>query len=321
MNDLLNSLLGSTQAGGWLFPAIIGLSIALVAFSVFAISSARSSPLRRRIESLSDERGKSKKGGVADKLGNSLRPLGSVLIPRREEEKETLRKQMVHAGFNSDTAVATMYGAKILLLIGLPALVGGYLLLNTDASKVVTLFATLFAALAGLLGPSIYLERRIANRQYEMMKAFPDALDLLVTCTEAGLGLNAALQRVGKQMSISSPLLASELETVNAEIRGGVDRMVALRHLVDRTGLDDIRGLVSLLSQSVRFGTSIAGVLRVYSEEFRDKRMQKIEEQAAMIGTKLIFPLVTCIFPAFFIVVVGPAVIGIVRAFTGAGMA
>ena len=149
------------------------------------------------------------------------------------------------------------------------------------------------------------------------MNGFPDALDILVICTEAGLGLNAALQRVTDELGVSYPELMEELEMVNAEIRIGVDRVVALRGLADRTGIEEIRGLVTLLTQSLRFGTSIAQTLRIYSEEFRDKRAQRAEEEAAKIATKMIFPLVFCMFPAFFIVAIGPAILGVMKAFKG----
>ena len=118
------------------------------------------------------------------------------------------------------------------------------------------------------------------------------------------------------ELAVSQPELAAELALVNAEIRAGVDRVQALKNLGNRTGLEDIRGLVSLLAQTLRFGTSIADTLRVYAEEFRDKRMQRAEEQAAKIGTKLIFPLVVCIFPSFFLVAIGPAILGVLEVLT-----
>ena len=130
---------------------------------------------------------------------------------------------------------------------------------------------------------------------------------------ESGLGLAAAIQRVADELDVSHEELAFELSTVNAEIRAGMPREKALRNLADRTGLQDIRGLVGLLVQTMKFGTSISDALRVYSEEFRDKRMQRAEEQAAKMGTKLIFPLVFCMFPIFFIVAIGPAVLRIVE--------
>jgi tight adherence protein C len=163
--------------------------------------------------------------------------------------------------------------------------------------------------------PNFVLEKIKQNRLKKLRNGFPDALDLLVVCVEAGLGLGAAIDRVARDLDVSHTELAEEMRLVNVEMRAGVERPVALKNLADRSGLADIRGLVGLLVQTMRFGTSIADALRVYSEEFRDKRMQKAEEQAAKIGTKLIFPLVTCLFPSFFIVAVGPAVLRMIVVF------
>ena len=169
------------------------------------------------------------------------------------------------------------------------------------------------AAAIGLLAPSIFLDKAAARRQRRLRNGLPDALDLLVVCTEAGLGLRAAIQRVAQELAVSHPDLALEFEIVNAEARAGVEREQALKNLADRTGLEDVRGLVAMLSQSMRFGASIADALRIYADEFRDKRMQLAEEMAAKIGTKMIFPLVLCLFPAFFVIAVGPAVLGVLR--------
>ena len=175
----------------------------------------------------------------------------------------------------------------------------------------------IFAAGFGMLLPNIILSKMVEKRGKALTHGFPDALDLLVVCVESGLGLAAAIQRVSDELGVSHPELAFELSTVNSEIRMGVQREQALRNLADRTGLEDIRGLVGLLIQTMRFGTGIADTLRVYSEEFRDKRTQKAEEQAAKMGTKLVFPLVLFMFPIFFIVAIGPAVLRIIDAFTG----
>ena len=176
-------------------------------------------------------------------------------------------------------------------------------------------FALLSAAFVGVILPNYVLDKIKENRIKKLRNGFPDALDLLVVCVEAGLGLGAAIDRVARDLEVSHTELAEELTLVNVEMRAGVERPMALKNLADRSGLADIRGLVGLLVQTMRFGTSIADALRVYSEEFRDKRMQKAEEQAAKIGTKLIFPLVTCLFPAFFIVAVGPAVLRMIDVF------
>jgi tight adherence protein C len=162
--------------------------------------------------------------------------------------------------------------------------------------------------------PNIILERLIKKRQKQIYNGFPDMLDLLITCIEAGLGLNAALNRVAEECVFSYPALAQELALVNAETRAGVERIEALKNLAARTGLEEIRSFVSFLAQSMRFGTSITDTLRIYAEEFRDKRMQRAEEMAAKVGTKMIFPLVFCILPSFFLVAIGPAILGVLKA-------
>lgn len=166
-----------------------------------------------------------------------------------------------------------------------------------------------------MIAPGIWLDRQVAQRHKLLRDGFPDALDLLTVCVESGLGLTQALQRVADELEISHPELAAEIGQVTAQMRAGVDREAALRGLATRTGLDDVRGLVSLLAQTLRFGTGISDALRVYSEDFRDRRMQRAEEAAAKIGTKLIFPLVICLFPSFFVVAIGPAAIRLTEAF------
>jgi tight adherence protein C len=177
------------------------------------------------------------------------------------------------------------------------------------------LFLAVAAAFIGLMLPNLVLDRLVTKRQKRLRDAFPDALDMLVVCVEAGLGLTASIQRVAEELRFSHPELGAELAQVTAEMRAGVDRETALKGLAARTGLEDIHGLVSLLLQTLKFGTSIADTLRIYAEEFRDKRMQRAEEKAAKIGTKLIFPLVFCLFPSFFVVAIGPAVLGFIEVF------
>jgi len=165
--------------------------------------------------------------------------------------------------------------------------------------------------------PNFVISHLCSKRLRKLRHGFPDALDLMVVCVESGLGLTAAFQRVATELAVSYPELAQELDLVNVEIRAGVSRVDALKGLADRTGLDDIKGLVSLLIQSMKFGTSIAETLRVYSDEFRDRRMQLAEEKAAKMGTKMVFPLIVCMFPAFFLVAIGPAVLRLMTVFSG----
>jgi tight adherence protein C len=197
----------------------------------------------------------------------------------------------------------------MLLMILLPLLVLVVTVLIPGMKTQTMVLSLLVAVALGYLGPSFTLDKFIANRQKIIRRAFPDALDLLVICSEAGLSLDAAIQKVAAEISISQPELADELDIVIAETRAGIDRHKALQRLVERTGVEDIKGLVTALSQSMRFGTSIVETLNIYSEDLRDKRTQVAEEVAAKIGTKLIFPLTVCLLPAFLIVIMAPAFI------------
>jgi tight adherence protein C len=248
-------------------------------------------------------------------LDNVFGSASEWLIPTSEIERSKTTKALTYAGFRSPRALQSFYEIKAILFVALPALTYMVIRWFPELTNTETMYALAIAAAIGLFGPNNILERRVEKRLKKLRDGFPDALDLLVVCVESGLGLSAAIQRVSDEIAVSHEELARELALVNAETRAGMDRAKALRNLADRTGLDDIRGLVSMLVQAMRFGTSIADTLRVYSEEFRDRRMQKAEEMAAIIGTKLLFPLVLCMFPSFFAVAIGPAVIGFMEVF------
>lgn len=311
---LLSAITDDPVQGQWLFAAAIGGAFALFSLGVLLVGAGLSNPLRRRLYSVSGAEPGRKTPSSVSRVVSQLAPYA---LPKKGQEISKTRATLIIAGYRTENAVSTFYAIKMLLGIG----VLGIVVLSASFVPGVTTSQVVIAALAGsflaMMLPNFVLNRRVEKRKRQIMNGFPDALDLLVTCTEAGLGLTAALQRVANEFSVSHPVLADELALVNAEIRAGIDRVEALKHLAERTGLEDIRGLVSLIGQSVRFGTSIADTLRVYSEEFRDKRMQRAEEKAAMIGTKMIFPLVFCMFPAFFVVAVGPAILGVLRALRG----
>jgi tight adherence protein C len=245
------------------------------------------------------------------RVTTALGPVASYILPQKEMERHNVTRQLARAGFRSPQALQVFYATKTLLAVALPMLVviGSRWFPEIETRSTFTY--AMVAAGIGLLGPNIVLRKLVERRIKSLRNAFPDALDLLVVCVEAGLGLAAAIQRVADELDVSHPELAFELSTVSAEVRAGMPREQALRNLADRTGVPDIRGLVGLLVQTMRFGTSVSDALRVYSDEFRDKRMQRAEEQAAKMGTMLIFPLVLCMFPVFFIVAIGPAVLRI----------
>lgn len=294
---------------------VVGATIFVFGLGVSVIVSAVTNPVRRRL-GLMNER-EPKDGRLAIKIATVVGPISAYVLPKDERERSKVQRDLIRAGIRSPQALQVFYAVKTLLAIIMPGVVfsGARFFPELQTQSVVT-YAIMGAAV-GLLAPNYLLHRKLQARLRRLRHAFPDALDLLVVCVESGLGLGPALQRVADELGVSHPDLSFELATVTAEIRAGVQRETALRNLADRTGLNDIRGLVSLLVQSMRFGTSVAEALRVYSVEFRDKRMQAAEEQAAKLSTKLIFPLVLFMFPVFFIVAIGPAVIRLIDAFGG----
>ena len=300
-----------------LFVLLAGGTVFCLGFAIAGVFVSRSDPLKRRLSAAAQRDTSSATESRKPKrdLTGMIDPVARYILPQDGEERTRIANSLIHAGYRSEKALPYFYALKTLLALGLPLVVFlatrwlPFSTLNTLA------FSMIFAAFIGVALPNYVLDKIKENRLKKLRNGFPDALDLLVVCVEAGLGLGAAIDRVARDLEVSHSELAEELGLVNVEMRAGVDRPKALRNLADRSGLADIRGLVGLLVQTMRFGTSVADALRVYSEEFRDKRMQKAEEQAAKIGTKLIFPLVACMFPSFFIVAVGPAVLRMIVVF------
>jgi tight adherence protein C len=310
ITNLVRTYLGSN---GLAIVLLAGAAVFAFSLGLLAITAAVANPLRRRLSRLggSEAAAPSRAAGFA----SLLRPVSRYILPTKEAERSKIERELMHAGLRSPNALPVFYGIKTIFMIAAPliVLIASPFFPGVSTGKL--LFSAGAAAFLGALLPSMWLDRRALKRQRALRVAFPDALDLLVVCVEAGLGLAPALQRVADDLGVSHPELGSELALVNGEMRAGVERAQALKNLATRTGLDDIKGLVALLVQTMRFGTGVADALRVYSEEFRDKRMQAAEEQAALIGTKMIFPLVTCLFPSFFLVMVGPAIIGMASVF------
>jgi tight adherence protein C len=226
------------------------------------------------------------------------------VIPRSEAEVSVVQQRLIRAGFREDNALKFFYGAKVItpLFLCLVAMVTGFARQNP--------FFIYIACLGfGFIAPDFWLGRQINNRQAKMRRGLPDVLDMLVICVEAGLSLDQATARTAEEMKHAQPVLSDELGVVALEQRAGSVRADAWKHFADRTGLDVVRNLVSMLVQSEQFGTSIAKTLRVHSDTLRTKRVQEVEEKAAKLSVKLLFPLVLFIFPSLFVVVLGPAVI------------
>ncbi|TAM82444.1 MAG: type II secretion system F family protein [Acidobacteria bacterium] len=234
------------------------------------------------------------------------------LLPSSKDLSAT-KLMLVRAGYRRPEAIMALRGAKVLLPIVFAIIVYVSGLTNSNNG----VFVWILALVAGFLLPDMWLSRRVRKRQTILRKALPDALDLLVVCIEAGLGLDQAFMRVSQELRITHPELCGELDLVNAQIRVGRTRIESMRELASRTGVDDIKALVAMLIQTDRFGTSVSQSLRVHADDMRMKRRQRAEEAAAKTPVKMVPPLVFFIFPALFVVILGPAIITIFRQFIG----
>jgi tight adherence protein C len=253
----------------------------------------------------------------SERLKGVLQAFGEAVQERSKNTSE-VRLRLIQAGYPNAAAVPMYLGLRV----AVPALMGmgaAILLPSVGFSAAKTLIFSIYFGVMGYILPSWSVGRRVRGRQKEMQKALPDALDMLVVSVEAGLGLNQALVRVSEEIYRLSPVLSEQLALVNLEIRAGTSREEALRNLGERTGLQDISSLVGMLIQTERFGTSVAQALRVHADTMRTKRRQRAEEAAAKTTIKMIFPLVFCIFPALFVVILGPALIQIYKALAGFG--
>lgn len=240
-----------------------------------------------------------------EKVRDTLASIGNVLPAGSQSKSQLL---MLRAGYRNPNALLAMRGMQILVPAVFVALVFATGIYHSNP-----FFIFLLAAVLGYVIPEIWLTWRVHARQHRLRLALPDGLDLLVICVEAGLGLDQALMRVSEELRIAHPELSDELQLVNMEMRVGKTRLDALRELGRRTGLEDIKALVAMLIQTERFGTSVAQSLRVHSDDLRMKRRQRAEELAAKTTVKMVPPLVFFIFPALMVVILGPAIIQLMR--------
>jgi tight adherence protein C len=287
---------------------VLFLGIVLVTSVLFFITigllliGRSSSPVKRKLEEYSQKN--EVRSAKSKKLENTLESLSPVITPSSSKEKESVRHKLMHAGYHDTSALSAFYAIKTVTAvvgIGIAAAVWFYLP-RTSYSEL----WVIIAVAVGMFAPNMYLERMIGKRVRRLRAGVPDALDLLVVCTESGLGFNAALQRVADELVISHPDFADELDTVCAKLKAGVMLSDAFNDLITRTGLEELRGLVSMLSHAAKIGGSLAQTLRDYTEDYRDKRQQEAEEIAAKIPTKMLFPMIIFIWPCFFIVAIGP---------------
>ncbi|MBB3764686.1 type II secretion system F family protein [Sphingomicrobium lutaoense] len=245
------------------------------------------------------------------KIVNRIEEQGLSLVDTKDE---TLRKRLVAAGFTSEAAPRVYTLIRLALVITLPVLLIVYMwLAGSNPGLFKLYFGALIAMLAGLYLPSLFIRAKADRRQEEIVNGFPDALDLMLVCVEAGLGLETAFGRVGQEMARSHPLLAEQFGAVVLELRAGRSREDALRRMADRAGVDEIRAFATLLIQSTKLGSSIATTLRTYASEMREKRRMRAEERAHRLPVLLSVPLVGCMLPVMIGVLMVPAMIRLIR--------
>jgi len=277
------------------------LGTALVVGGAYALMPSGADAIDRRLADLSLAQVEEEKPRYKS-LVAALKRVGER-APKSTKEMGTLRLRLVQAGFRRDEALTIFLGVRVAFALAL------FSLFATSIFARPNIAMALGALGLGYILPGMILARLAKRRSHRIRLSLADMLDLLVVSVEAGLGLDQAMQRVGQELAFAYPELSDELRLINLELRAGKPRSEALRNLADRTGVDDLSSLVTMLIQTDKFGTSVAQSLRVYSETLRTKRRQRAEEAAAKTGVKMVFPLVVCIFPAIWVITIGPAAI------------
>ncbi|MFL5535982.1 MAG: type II secretion system F family protein [Gemmatimonadales bacterium] len=298
---------------------LTALTVGLFALTLLQMRPGQSALLGRldQLEpgvSAQDATARRRRQARSERLMSVLQALGQQVGGSRKDAT-AVRLFLIQAGFSDPRAVSMYWASRVSLAVGLPILaLFGLPLLGVSSNKV--LLAVLYFGAMGWIAPSFYVKSKLKARQKEVQLALADMLDMLVVCVEAGLGLNQALVRVADEIEHVSPVMSEQLAMVNLEMRAGTPREEALKNFAERTGLADIKSLVSMMIQTDRFGTSVADALRVHSDTMRTKRRQRAEEAAAKTTIKLVFPLVLFVFPAMFVVVIGPSALAIYRTFS-----
>jgi tight adherence protein C len=303
-----------------LLTALVFLATAVLTFSIMLGLRARAG-IKRRAAGIAEYSGDMED---ARSLGASgLKAVQRLLdyvtkhygVSEKDKgEMKLLRRRMIQAGIFDARAAAYFFLARAALAATTALAVFLFLPLVVELSVSMQWLAVLVGGIAGYVAPSMYLDRRVARRRNEHRAGFPDFMDLLVVCADSGLSMEAALERVGRELGASYPSLCTNLHMANLEIRAGRRMTEALDHLCDRLGLEEARSFATLIQQSAELGSSITDALRVYSDDMRHKRLSRAEEKAYSLPAKLAIPMMVCIFPVLFVVILLPV---IVRLYTG----
>ncbi len=303
---------------------LVAVAGTLIAMAVMGLLAGGPSRVEQRLRTLSG-REELVHGGT-DREGTFdvswLAPAAKLIMPKEDWQRSRLHAKLVRGGFYNPSAVSGFLGSKVLLtfvLGGLSLLVAPILLtlgtaqVGPELATTLVVSIVVLVALVGFYLPDAYLAHRTEARQLAITEGFPDALDMMMVCVEAGMGLDAAIARVGEEVVYSTPALGEEFRLLALELRAGKSRTDALRAFSERTGVESVQSLVTVLIQADRFGTSVAVAMREFANEMRIKRIQIAREKANKLPVKLIFPILLFIFPALFMVILGPAALQIYR--------
>ena len=317
VSDLLLDVFGDSST--MMLALLVFLATAVLTLGVMLALRARGA-VKRRTAGLAELSGEGNRRALR---ATSLRAVQRLLdytakhyaaTDKDKGEMKVLRRRMVQAGIFDPRAVAYFFVARTALAVGLG--LATFFLVPMFVSLTSSMFwlTVIVGGIVGYVGPSMYIDRRISTRRTEHRSGFPDFMDLLVVCADSGLSMEAALERVGRELGDSYPSLCANIHMANLEIRAGRTMTEALEHLGDRLGLEEARSFATLIQQSAELGSSITDALRVYSDDMRHKRLSIAEEKAYSLPAKLAVPMMVCIFPVLFVVILLPV---IVRLYTG----
>jgi tight adherence protein C len=309
------------DASTMMLALLVFVAVAVLAFVLMA-SVHRRGAVRRRAVGINKNSGESQPGEQSSLRQSSVKAVQRLLDYTTKHyaaggtggDAKVLRRRMIQAGVFDPRGVAFFFVARVALAVTLAICVFLFLPTVLDQSSSVFWLSVILGAIMGYLAPSFYLDRRISKRRQEHRAGFPDFMDLLVVCADSGLSMEAALERVGRELGETYPSLCANIHMTNLEIRAGRSMTEALEHFGDRLGLEEARAFATLIQQSAELGSSITEALRVYSDDMRHKRLSRAEEKAYSLPAKLSLPMMICIFPVLFVVILLPV---FVRLYTG----
>ncbi|OIN06633.1 type II secretion system F family protein [Oceanisphaera psychrotolerans] len=307
--ELFKASMAETQIRQWLLIGGVALSAITLFWGLALVAGGVVNPYRRRLNHMQQEVEEQQQDSLEHRLVLAKNGGTGTFSGHR------VRTLLVHAGFQKNSAYRVFNGIRLLVVMLSVLIALAIMLTSTPLSYNIIMLLLVVVGYVAYILPVFVLERLANRRMTQMKMAMPDALDLLVVCTEAGMGFKAALQRVAREISLNHEELAEELGLISAKLRAGLSMQQSFEEFILRTGLEDFRSLNVAINQCIQLGTSIAETLRTYADEYRIKRKQEAEELAAKIGTKMIFPLVFFIWPSFFIVAIGPALLKVFKVF------